>query len=102
MSDNFYVLKAYNESDVYALWVGEVADRAGTGGRIVGRWSDLRGITRRDLQQLQQRLEAMGHDVGSADGLVGFRTRVAIGRWQEQHGRPPTCFPDVDVIDALR
>jgi hypothetical protein len=37
---------------------------------------------------------AAGHDGGRADGLVGFRTRIAIGREQERAGRPATCFPD--------
>ena len=30
VSDNFYVLKAYNESDVYALTIGMVGDRLST------------------------------------------------------------------------
>jgi len=44
----------------------------------------------------------MGHDVGSADGLVGFRTRVAIGRWQAKNGLAVTCYPDKAVISALK
>jgi lytic murein transglycosylase len=101
VSDNFYVLKAYNESDVYALWVGTLADRLAGRAGIAGRFADARGFTRGDVRALQERLIALGNDVGGADGLVGWRTRVAIGRWQAAHAASPTCFPDRDVINAL-
>lgn len=102
VSDNFYVLKAYNESDVYALTIGMVGDRIAKAQSIVGDWGRASGFSRGDVRAMQWRLEAMGHDVGTADGLVGFRTRVAIGRWQAKNGLPVTCYPDKTVISALK
>lgn len=102
VSINFYVLKSYNESDLYAVLIGHVGDRIARGGRIAAGWKPLGSFTRGEVRGMQQRLEGMGHDVGGADGLVGFRTRVAVGRWQEANGRPATCFPDSGVLSALR
>lgn len=98
VSENFYVLKAYNESDLYALFVGHLADRIAGAERIRGVWGGTGGFTRGDVRDLQRRLEAAGHDVGGADGLVGFRTRIAIGRTQEKSGEPATCFPDATLL----
>jgi hypothetical protein len=50
------------------------------------------------VRALQQRLEKQGHNVGTTDGLVGFRTRVAIGIWQSKNGEKPTCFPDAALV----
>ena len=102
VSDNFYVLKAYNESDVYALTIGMVGDRLSGSQSIRGAWGKVGGFSRGAVRAVQRRLEGMGHDVGTADGLVGFRTRVAIGRWQENNGLPVTCYPDKAVISALK
>lgn len=102
VSDNFYVLKAYNESDVYALWVGIVSERIARAGRLRAPWSAEGGFTRADVRRLQLRLEELGHDVGGADGLVGFRTRLALGRWQAAHGLPLTCYPDRATVAALK
>lgn len=102
VSENFYVIKDYNESDVYALLVGLVGDRLAGGGRIADAFAKLPAFTRGDVRALQRKLEALGHDVGSADGLVGFRTRVAIGREQEKRGLPVTCFPGPEVFAAIR
>jgi len=102
VSDNFYVLKAYNESDVYALTVGIVGDRVERAGAIRGAWGKLDRFSRGDVRAVQRRLEAMGHDVGTTDGLVGFRTRVALGRWQASQGLPVTCYPDKATIAALK
>jgi lytic murein transglycosylase len=100
VSENFYVLKRYNESDLYALFIGHLADRIdGTGpDRIAGRWATVDAMTRGDVRDMQARLIDAGHDVGGADGLVGFRTRTAIGREQEKAGRPATCFPDAGMM----
>jgi lytic murein transglycosylase len=94
VSDNFYVLKEYNESDLYALFVGHLADRLRGGGPIIGAWTTPKGVARSEIAAMQRRFEAKGVDVGTADGLIGFRTRVAIGRWETAQGRAPTCFPD--------
>jgi lytic murein transglycosylase len=102
VSENFYVLKRYNESDLYALLVGIVGDRVSGRGRIEGAWKPLGSFTRGAVRDLQRALEKMGHDVGGTDGLVGFRTRVAIGRWQESRGEAPTCFPGKAVFAAFR
>jgi lytic murein transglycosylase len=102
VTPNFYVLKDYNESDLYALFVGHVGDRIAYGvGDFVGRWGEVGGLTRADVAAMQRALEALGHDVGGADGLAGFKTRRTIGRWQEAAGHPATCFPEPGLLADL-
>ncbi len=95
VTPNFYVLKDYNKSDLYALFVGHVGDRIQYGvGDFKSRWQKLDKLYRSDVAAMQRGLEAMGHDVGGADGLVGFKTRRSIGRWQQTQGTQASCFPD--------
>lgn len=95
VSHNFYALKQYNMSDLYALFVGHLADRiAGRAkGPFRGRWGNVGHLSRADVARMQQRLERMGHDVGGVDGLPGFKTRRSIGRFEQSRGLSPTCFP---------
>ncbi|MCB1476270.1 MAG: lytic murein transglycosylase, partial [Rhodobiaceae bacterium] len=71
VSWNFYVLKLYNESDLYASFVGHAADRiAGReSGPFVTRWQAPSGFSRGAVRQMQLRMESRGVDVGGADGL---------------------------------
>jgi len=102
VTPNFYVLKEYNMSDLYALFVGHVGDRIQYGmGDFEGRWGNVGGLYRSDVAAMQRALQAMGHDVGGADGLPGFKTRRSIGRWQEASGQTPTCFPEASMKAAL-
>jgi lytic murein transglycosylase len=99
VSENFYVLKSYNESDMYALFIGHLSDRFRSDAKISGTWDQLSGFDRADVRAMQNRLVKQGHNVGTADGLVGFRTRVALGVWQSQKGEAPTCFPDAALVE---
>jgi lytic murein transglycosylase len=100
---NFYVLKEYNESDLYSLFIGHAADRIAGGDRtFAGRWGKVGGLHRSDIAGMQRQLEAKGYDVGGADGLPGFKTRRSIGDWQARNGRAATCFPDRAVVEAMR
>ncbi|MBU2963303.1 lytic murein transglycosylase [Citreicella sp. C3M06] len=102
VTPNFYVLKDYNMSDLYALFVGHIGDRIQYGmGDFIGRWGDVGKMYRSDIAAMQRGLEAMGHDVGGADGLPGFKTRRSIGRWQEKTGQRATCFPEPGMKAAL-
>jgi hypothetical protein len=102
VTPNFYVLKDYNTSDLYALFVGHVGDRIQYGvGDFAGGWGDVGGLLRSDVASMQRALIRQGLDTGGDDGLAGFRTRRAIGRWQAATGRAQTCFPDARVVTAL-
>ncbi len=101
-TDNFYVIKSYNESDAYALYIGHLADRLGRNRPFVASWRGLDHFSRGAVQRMQERLIRQGYDVGGADGLVGFKTRTAIGLWQEKHGMRPTCFPNAKLLKAVR
>ncbi|WP_244622611.1 peptidoglycan-binding domain-containing protein [Microvirga brassicacearum] len=59
-------------------------------------------MRRGDIEALQERLRAQGYDVGKIDGLIGFATRTAIGRWQATSRRDETCFPDLALIQMTR
>lgn len=103
VTPNFYVLKDYNMSDLYALFVGHVGDRIQYGmGDFTARWGQVGGLYRSDVAVMQRALEGMGHDVGGADGLPGFKTRRSIGRWQEATGQRATCFPEAAMKARLR
>ncbi|TPN56034.1 MULTISPECIES: lytic murein transglycosylase [unclassified Mesorhizobium] len=100
---NFYVLKEYNTSDLYALFIGHGADRIAHGdSNFSGAWGPVGDLHRSDIAALQRTLEAKGYDVGSADGLPGFKTRRSIGKWQAKNGQASTCFPDAGLVTALK
>jgi hypothetical protein len=102
VSENFYVLKEYNYSDLYALYVGHLADRLSNNSGFAGGWGDIGVFKRADVKRMQEALVAEGHDVGKVDGLVGFKTRIAVGLWQAKSGKPPTCFPDAALVKSIR
>lgn len=103
VTPNFYVLKDYNTSDLYALFVGNVGDRIQYGmGDFSAPWDKIDAMLRSDIAVMQRGLEKRGHDVGGADGLPGFKTRRSIGRWQESNGKAATCFPRASMKAALK
>ncbi len=100
---NFTALKAYNESDAYALFVGHVGDRMKYGsGDFSGAWGTYDRLSRADITLMQQRLERLGYDVGGTDGLVGNKTRRSIGAWQTQNGLAATCAPSRSLLAAIQ
>ncbi|WP_244597906.1 lytic murein transglycosylase [Roseitalea porphyridii] len=103
VTPNFYVLKQYNESDLYALFVGHAADRIEWGtGRFKASWGRVDALYRSEIAAMQRVLEGKGYDVGGADGLPGFKTRRSIGDWQKRNGQAPTCFPSKALVGAIR
>ncbi|MEM7290856.1 MAG: peptidoglycan-binding protein, partial [Pseudomonadota bacterium] len=95
---NFYVIKKYNNSDLYALFVGNVADRIEYSNKpFAAGWQKVSGLKRGNVMTIQNGLIALGYDVGGADGLAGFKTRRSIGDWQQKNGFAPTCFPDKNL-----
>jgi lytic murein transglycosylase len=103
VTPNFYVLKEYNNSDLYALFIGNLADRIAYGaGSFEGSWGPVGKMLRSDVLVMQKALQAKGYDVGNADGLAGFKTRRSLGDWQQKNGLSPTCFPDASLKARLR
>jgi lytic murein transglycosylase len=102
VSENFYALKQYNESDLYALFIGHLADRLRGGSGFRATWAPTDPMRRGDIWVMQERLQVQGHDVGKVDGLIGFATRTAIGQWQTRNQRAETCFPDAALIPMIR
>jgi lytic murein transglycosylase len=102
VTPNFYVIKEYNNSDLYALFIGNLADRIAYGsGAFAAPWGSVGHMLRSDVLSMQKKLARMGHDVGKVDGLPGFKTRRSIGRWQEKGGKTPTCYPDEVLLKSL-
>ncbi len=99
---NFYVLKEYNESDLYALFVGHLADRLGKNRTFEGKWGKVAGLTRGDTLDMQKRLVKRGYNVGGVDGLIGFRSRVAAGAYAKSQGLKPTCYPGKSLVRHIR
>jgi len=102
VTENFSVLKKYNNSDVYALFVGKVADMIeyGAPADFVGAWQPVDRFTRDRMLEFQKVLvNRHGYDVGNVDGLVGFKTRQAIGLYEKKVGAPLTCYPSQKIVN---
>ena len=103
VTPNFYVIKEYNNSDLYALFIGNLADRIAYGaGSFQAEWGNVGSMLRSDVLAMQKALVAKGYDVGKADGLAGFKTRRSLGDWQAKNGLKPTCFPDASLKTKLK
>lgn len=103
VTPNFYVLKKYNESDLYALFVGHLGDKIAFGSKpFRADWRVIDSLLRSEVATMQRKLVAKGYDVGGADGLAGFKTRRSIGLWQAKNGITPTCYPSRRLVNAVQ
>jgi peptidoglycan hydrolase-like protein with peptidoglycan-binding domain len=59
------------------------------------------GSTMRAMKQLQQKLQARGHDVGKIDGILGGGTRAAVRAEQLRLGLPADGWPDQTLLGKL-
>ncbi|HYJ57957.1 MAG TPA: lytic murein transglycosylase [Methyloceanibacter sp.] len=102
-TNNFSVLKLYNNSDVYAIFVGHVADMIAANAPVefAGTWEPVERLPRDRIQRFQEVLAAKGHDVGKVDGLAGFKTRRSIGLEEQKLGLPLTCYPSQALVGAV-
>jgi membrane-bound lytic murein transglycosylase B len=100
---NFRVIMKYNPAEAYALAIGHLADRLAGGGPLVQSWPrDEHVLTIEERYELQQLLARHGFDIGTPDGLLGPRTRVAIRDFQAASGQIPDGFPSSRLLDRLR
>jgi lytic murein transglycosylase len=103
MLQNFRVIMKYNPAEAYALAIGYLADRLRGGAPFVHDWPrDERVLTMDERYELQQQLARHGFDIGTPDGLLGPRTRIAIRNFQASVGLIPDGFASSSVLDRLR
>ncbi len=77
--ENYKVIRLYNMSDLYAVFVGHLADRIAGGGDFETPWGGVAPQKTRTISEIQERLKAQGYEVEKIDGKVGSNTRKLIG-----------------------
>jgi lytic murein transglycosylase len=100
--DNFQVIRDYNKSDLYALFVGNLADRIRGGGAFVQPWRRIMQIPTLDVEFMQKKLTGLGFYSDAIDGKAGGRTRSAVGAYQKRAGLPQTCWPTAEIVAHLK
>ena len=102
VTDNFNVIKAYNNSDVYALAVGHLADRIDGGARIKAPWpSDDAQLSREQRIALQMKLKEKGYPVKDLLGRLDFDIRDAVRVEQKKLGMKPDGNPTAAFLQRI-
>jgi lytic murein transglycosylase len=101
-TDNYPVLKEYNNSDAYVLAVGHLADRMRGMGPIRAAWPrDDRPLPRDRRIALQKKLAALGYKVKEFEGHIDFDLRDTIRLAQVKLGMRPDGHPTAALLDRL-
>lgn len=100
--ENYKVIRRYNMSDLYAVFVGNLADRIAGGGDFIKPWGGTGPQKTRNIEEIQQRLQATGYDVEKIDGKVGSNTRKVIGLYERANNLKVDCWPSDAVLDHVR
>jgi hypothetical protein len=102
VTENFTVIKRYNNSDVYALAVAHLADRVRGGGPIRAAWPPTdRQLSRDQRIALQRKLAELGYTVHDFAGHIDFDLRDAIRKVQLHFGMVPDGHPTEVLLDRL-
>lgn len=100
---NFDVIMRWNRSEFYALSVGLLADRiAGAMPLNTPPSMQEASLSRDNVMDIQQRLNALGFDTGGVDGVLGSATRRALGRFQKSIGLVADGHPGKATLEALQ
>lgn len=98
---NFDVIKRYNNSDSYALAVGHLADRILGAGGFAAPWPNDTALDADERRRVQERLLARGYQIGTADGVIGPKTRAAVMQFQAAAGLLPDGHVSGRLLAAL-
>jgi len=97
---NYSVLFEWNKSFVYVTTAAYFATRL-EGAQVYNAGTPDTGLDGDQMRALQQRLVALGHDVGGVDGILGARTRAAVQAEQERLGMPADAWPTPELLRRL-
>jgi lytic murein transglycosylase len=102
VTENFKVIRRYNMSDLYALFVGNLADRILGGGDFAAPWRGIRQLATADIEEVQHRLQRLGYAIDKVDGKIGSITRREVGLYQRSSRMPVDCWPGTPTLVQLR
>ncbi|MFC3075591.1 lytic murein transglycosylase [Shinella pollutisoli] len=97
---NFNIYLEWNQSFIYTTSAAYFATRL-AGAPPYERGNPEEGLSDEAMKQLQTRLQAMGHDVGKIDGILGSGTRAAIQKEQLRLGLPADGWATQALLNAL-
>lgn len=100
--ENYRVIRRYNMSDLYAVFVGNLADRIAGGGDFETPWQNIAQLPARDVEEIQRGLQSLGYGIDKIDGKVGSNTRWQIGTYQRDKGLKVDCWPTSGLLKQLR
>lgn len=98
VSENFKVIRLYNTSDLYALFVGHLSDRIRGGSDFAQSWQRFEQPRARTVHDIQARLLALGYPMDKTDGKIGSNTRKQIGLYQKASGLAVDCWPSEALL----
>jgi lytic murein transglycosylase len=99
---NYFVLKDYNYSDLYVLFVGHLADRIAGAPPFEQPWGKVAQLSSSALERMQRELTRRGFYNDKIDGKAGMLTRAALGAYQKANGLPLDCWPSQAVLDQMQ
>jgi lytic murein transglycosylase len=98
---NYFVIKEYNFSDLYVLFVGHLADRMTSPLPFATPWSASTQLRTSDVEAMQRQLTRIGLYADKVDGKAGMKTRSAVGAYQKQARLAVDCWPSEAVLRSL-
>ena len=99
---NYFVIKDYNFSDLYVLFVGHLSDRIMDGRPFETPWSKSAQLKTAQVEAMQQRLTELGMYRDKIDGKAGMLTRSALGAYQKANGLALDCWPTSAVLNHMQ
>ena len=102
VTENFKVIRKYNTSDLYAVFVGHLADRIAGSGDFVHPWGGIGAQNARVIEDIQERLKTLGYEVDKIDGKIGSNTRRNVGHYQRANGLKVDCWPSDAVLTHMK
>ncbi len=103
VTPNFEVIKDYNDSDVYALAIGQLADMM-QGGPATTRtpWpAQATQLPRDDRIALQKKLAELGYDQTRFSAHIDFKMRDFVRAEQKKHGLVTDGHPNPALLDRM-
>jgi lytic murein transglycosylase len=98
---NYFVIKEYNFSDLYVLFVGHLSDRMTSPLPFAAPWSASTQLRTVDVEAMQQGLTRLGLYKDKLDGKAGMLTRAALGAYQKSAGLKVDCWPSEAVLRSI-